>query len=86
MFETNTWDILDTAGDHVHTFEMTQSQVRSAIEGKFIPVRTSKAAGHNHKLLIRFDQKWKISKSTNTGHLQDLESYSRLSKERGNES
>lgn len=45
---------------HLHTFEMTLSEIELVKTGKIATVVTSTNGGHNHELQIYYNKKWNI--------------------------
>ena len=45
---------------HVHTIEMTMSDVEHLKAGKYLKVTTSTDAGHNHQLVLEYNKKYNL--------------------------
>ncbi|KAF6017625.1 hypothetical protein EB796_024051 [Bugula neritina] len=49
-------------GIHIHSLELTLSEINQLKSGKFIHVETSVNSGHSHNLELRYLEKWNTSK------------------------
>ena len=49
-------------GPHMHTMEVTMSDINAMKAGKSIKVVTSTNGGHNHEIEIEYNKKWNTRK------------------------
>ena len=56
---------------HLHTVELTMSEIDCMKSGKQVTVLTSSNGGHNHELKLYYNTKWNISKYLTLNTLSD---------------
>lgn len=52
----------DPPGAHLHTLELTSSEVAELKSGKRVTVVTSTNAGHNHEMTLYYNAKYNVGK------------------------
>ena len=61
MFETNEAK-KNPPGPHIHTLELTMSNINELKAGKYLTVTTSANGGHTHEIEIYYSKKWNVRK------------------------